>query len=419
LINVNVDWIKLNTQPVDRLTTAAAAARLGVKRETLYAYVSRGLLHRVVAEDGRSSLFDAGEIEELASRRTGRTKREVRAAVSTSLSRVADDGLWIRGQSLAELASRGLDYEVVADLLWDSPKGEDWTGSQEPVHSGLVHSEPADSSRQPMIAGDAPLLDHLRVAVALASAGDPLRHDRSPKAVRASGRVLINRMAESLPERSRSAAGGHRLADRVWSRLARRKGQRAERDALNMAMVLLIDHGLAPSTYAARVAASVRCDPYSVALTGLGVVGGPLHGASSASVHRMLEAAAGPSGAAAAVGEVIKNLDSPPGFGHSVYSVQDHRYGPLMAALMSAWGRDPRLSVIQETRDVISSRTDALANVDLALGSLTYLAGMHADAGEVIFAISRTAGWLAHAMEEYDEQPLRFRPRASYIGPTA
>lgn len=56
-------------------------------------------------------------------------------------------------------------------------------------------------------------------------------------------------------------------------------------------------------------------------------------------------------------------------------------------------------------------------NVDLALGAFTWLADMAPDAGEAVFAISRTAGWIAHGLEEYTEPPLRFRPRARYTGP--
>ncbi len=390
-----------------KLTVPVAAARLGVKRETLYAYVSRGLLHREVAADGRSSLFDAAEIDELAARRSGRSKREVRAAVSTELSHVADDGLWIRGRDLIELASQNTAYEEVADLLWEAPTSEEWIRV-----SGVGLGEAID-----VLPVGAPLVDRLRVAAALASANDPLRHNRSPKAVRAMGRSLVGQLVQALPVEAPEV--GSRLADQLWSRLAARKGRRAERDSLNMAMVLLIDHGLAPSTFAARLAASVRADPYSVVVAGLGVVGGPMHGASSAHVHRMFEAAAGPGGAEAAVGAALERFDTPPGFGHAVYKLQDPRYGALMAQLMTAWRRDRRLAVVQQVRDVISARTEDLPNVDLALGALTYLSGMEADAGEAIFAIARTAGWLGHALEEYEEQPLRFRPRARYVGPDA
>ncbi|MCF3965257.1 citrate/2-methylcitrate synthase, partial [Streptomyces fuscigenes] len=57
------------------------------------------------------------------------------------------------------------------------------------------------------------------------------------------------------------------------------------------------------------------------------------------------------------------------------------------------------------------------ANVDLALAALTVAAGMDPEAGEAVFAVARTAGWIAHAREEYAEQPLRMRPSGRYTGP--
>lgn len=57
------------------------------------------------------------------------------------------------------------------------------------------------------------------------------------------------------------------------------------------------------------------------------------------------------------------------------------------------------------------------ANVDLALAVLTVSCGMAAEAGETVFAVARTAGWMAHALEEYQERPLRMRPSGQYHGP--
>ena len=88
-----------------------------------------------------------------------------------------------------------------------------------------------------------------------------------------------------------------------------------------------------------------------------------------------------------------------------------------MSQIVAGWADDERLNTVFRVRDVIAERSDAVPNVDLALGALSYLAGMPANAGEAIFAIARTAGWIAHAMEEYEEKPVRFRPRARYIGP--
>ncbi|MDG4861191.1 citrate/2-methylcitrate synthase, partial [Streptomyces sp. T-3] len=77
-------------------------------------------------------------------------------------------------------------------------------------------------------------------------------------------------------------------------------------------------------------------------------------------------------------------------------------------------------NALAAARDVVSTtarHTDLHANVDLALAVLTVASGMPAEAGETIFAIARTAGWIAHALEEYQERPLRMRPSGQYVGP--
>ena len=180
---------------------------------------------------------------------------------------------------------------------------------------------------------------------------------------------------------------------------------------------MLIDHGLASSTFAARIAASARADPYSVVGAGLGVLGGSLHGAASREVHELLDRIADHDDAATAIGDAQQRLGITPGFGHTVYTRQDPRFAGLMARVIDGWSDDTRLRHVYRIRDVVAERSAAIPNIDLGLGALTWLSGMPASAGEAIFAIARTAGWLAHAVEEYDEPPLRFRPKARYVGP--
>ena len=74
-------------------------------------------------------------------------------------------------------------------------------------------------------------------------------------------------------------------------------------------------------------------------------------------------------------------------------------------------------AVLEELLTAATARVPAKANIDFAMAAFIYAAGLPDDTGEWIMAIARTAGWLAHAMEEYHETPLRFRPRAEYIGP--
>ena len=397
------------------LTATEAAARLGVKRQTLYAYVSRGVLSRRVAEDGRTSLFDPGDVERLRLGRRPETDGELHTQITTALTRVDDQNLWIRGQDLVAMVSSGATFTDVVDLLWASPPGETWRA---PRTSRSLHG-----SGHKVSAGELSPIDELRVIVAESSSADPLRHDLSPKSVRAVGRRLIPALAAGL----HGPAGGatealtepsHPIPGSLWTRLAAREPDDTKLAALDSAMALLVDHGLASSTFAARIAASVRADPYSVVTTGLGAFGGPLHGSASAGVHDLLTETERSGSATEAAGVVRRRMGGYPGFGHTVYKLQDPRYGALMATLIDAFGDDPRLVNVYRVRDVIGERTDAIPNIDLAIGALTYLAEMSPDSGEVIFAVARTAGWLAHAMEEYDEKPLRFRPKAKYAGPS-
>ena len=102
----------------DYLTAAEAARRLGVKPATLYAYVSRGVLSRVRAPDGRTSLFGAEEVEQLA--RRGRPRRPAGVAditVESAITEITGDSLRFRGLDATRLAvSR--TFEEVAELLW-------------------------------------------------------------------------------------------------------------------------------------------------------------------------------------------------------------------------------------------------------------------------------------------------------------
>ncbi len=399
------------------LTAAEVAEILGIKRQTVYAYVSRGILHRRLSLDGRTSLFDRSEVEELRLGRRPEQDGEMRTILTSGVTRVADEGLWIRGHDVVELIEGGAGFVDLVELVWGGSDGlEDGSadGSAWPP-AGPV----ADDLLPAAVDADDPatLLDQMQILVAVAGSGDPLRHDLSARSVRAAGRRAITVMATGCgPIDDGPPPVDGSLAAALWSRLGPGAPTPDQVRALDGALALLVDHGLATSTLAARVAASVRADPYSVITAGLGVLGGPLHGRATSAVHDLYRSAER-DGPAAAVGQLQRRGLTLPGFGHTVYRSQDPRYGALMSLAMAGWSDDPRLGVVFGVRDVVAQRNDAIPNVDLAVGALTFLAGMPANAGEAIFAVARTAGWLAHALEEYGEKPFRFRTRAHYVGP--
>ena len=174
---------------------------------------------------------------------------------------------------------------------------------------------------------------------------------------------------------------------------------------------------MAVSTFAARIAASARADPYSVVSTGLGVIAGGMHGAASRPVVELLTEVGQPARAAHVVGERLRRGERLPGLGHKVYRTTDPRTDVLLDLLRGLRLSPRRWAVVESVLELVRERLPLVVNVDFALGAMVFAGGMDVEAAEALFSVARTAGWLAHAIEEYGEEPLRFRPRAAYTGP--
>jgi citrate synthase len=398
------------------LTAAQAAQRLGVKPATLYAYVSRGVLSRGKAADGRGSLFDQGEIERLA--RRGRPRRPAGAAditVESAITEITGDRLRYRGLDVTRLAvSR--PFEDVAELLWtgEFPPAPVPKVPWRATTAALTAGRAAQSALPP---GTLPL-ERLQVIVPAMAATDPLRLQLDQSAVLAAARSIIAGMVDCLPPvpGARMSPGPDEpVAERLWPRLCARRPTPALMRAFSAALVLLADHELAASTFAARVAASVRADPYAVVGTGLGAMSGTLHGGASLAVEALLAAAAGPQDVPQVVGELLRRGEKVPGFGHPVYRSGDPRAVVLLDLVRRAAPKSGQLAVAEAVLAEVRRKALPALNIDLATATLARVAGMIRGSGEAIFAVARTAGWIAHALEAY-AGPGPLRPRAVYTG---
>jgi len=395
----------------DYLTAAEAARRLGVKPATLYAYVSRGVLSRVRAPDGRTSLFAAEEVEQLA--RRGRPRRPAGVAditVESAITEITGDSLRFRGLDATRLAvSR--TFEEVAELLWTGefrPAREPWRARPAALAAGRA-------AQAALPAGTLPL-ERLQVIVPAMAATDPLRLQLDRSAVIAAGRNIIAGMVDCLPPESAEAADpGAPIAGRLWSRLCDRRPAPGLMRALSAALVLLADHELAASTLAARAAASVRADPYAVVGTGLGAVSGALHGGASLGAETLMAAASGPEDVPRVVAELLRRGEKVPGFGHFVYRGGDPRAILLLDLIRRAAPKSGQLAVADAVFAEVKQKSLPEPNIDFAIAALVRVAGMVRGAGEAIFAVARTAGWIAHALEAYSG-PGPLRPRAVYTG---
>ncbi len=396
---------------VQWLTTSQAAHRLGVKPATIYAYVSRGVIESHRDED-RTSRFRAIDVEALAVR--GRPREASRhhsldIEISTRITEIGDHTIRYRGHDALTLA-RTCSFERVAELLW--------TGELP-----LVTPVWVASARPLVIPSELSMRDHLRLVAAHASVG--ARERRDMRSVTDEGRLLIASMIDSLP-----MAGDGRcprlalpdgvsvrgsLAGRLWSRLSPRRSTPALIATMNAALVLLADHEMAASTLAARVAASTRAGVHGVVAAGMGTLEGSLHGGESRRARRVLDRVT----VGSAQGAMLMALELHgrlPGFGQVLYPLGDPRAVLLLQMLRDAVGPHPAMIAADALIAAAARRRLPPPNVDLALAVLGMVAAMPEDGGEAIFTTARVVGWLAHAMEEYDERPLRFRPRAVYVG---
>jgi citrate synthase len=412
------------------LTTAEVAHRLGVKPETVYAYVSRGLLERHEQSDRRRSLFSADAVDRLAgrARRPGRSDA-FEVVIETELTALDPAGrLFYRGLDATELA-RFRSFEDVAGLLWGGDPLAPWELDDDGAR--LI------ASLRPSLPAGVAGVDAIPVAVAALAANDGGRADRRPEAVRRAGaRILAGVLAILGGDDELASSDDRSAVTRLWRALRPdgRSARPAQVAALNAALVLLADHELAASTFAARVAASAWADPYRVVLAGLGPLGGTLHGGAALAVESLLAEIDSPD---AAFGVLDRRLSTGgvPGFGHRVYRDRDPRADSLLGVTLGAtWpptsgpqgisvrlaavcDSPQRAATIEATLAAAAALGLPFANVDFALAGICHAMRLRPGSSATIFTCARIAGLIAHALEEYPHR-LRFRPRAAYVGPS-
>ncbi|MEO7015147.1 MAG: citrate/2-methylcitrate synthase [Leifsonia sp.] len=408
------------TAELPALTAEQTAERLGIKLETLYAYVARGRLTRARTPSG--STFDPREVERFAAARRQRAAAAPSAerghsdgrplmVIDTTFAHIEDDELLYRDRDAVELAQT-TSFETVArwalTAQWDAEA------------SFAAHPSAVDQARH-VTAAMPPAATHRdrqQVAVTVLAAADPLRYTLDPVAVASAAESLVAGMVDVLPIVSGAALPAAReasIAARLWPRLTAHPATPQALHQLNAALVLLIDHDLAISTLAARAAASARANAYAVVTTGLGALDSPLHGNASRATHRMLaRVVAGEHPERAIADTMISGRGAVPGFGHALYRRGDPRGRALLEMLRERSGAAAVLEAAERVSAVVGSRTGTHPNVDFALAAISLADGMPDDAGEVVFATARTIGWVLHALDEYSRPALRLRPVGRY-----
>jgi len=418
--------------PHDALVDAGAAARiLGVKVPTLYSYVSRGWVRAFPSGRHREKRYPREDLERLRHRADARLGHEAVAAgalrwgepvLSSAVTEIRPDGPWYRGHSAVDLA-RSARFESVAELLWtgDLPsRPVTWTHARVlPLRLPRHLSPPVDT----LLAGLAALRQARRM-----TPGRP-----PPSALPAAMPNTDRAAAMKEPGASElvwtliglvAAAAGRRPADAlaatdVASGVQRALGAPARgAGLLETALVLCADHELNVSSFAARVAASTGADLEACVLAALAAFSGPRHGAESMRVQALVTETGRPERARPTLLARVRRGEALPGFGHPLYPNGDPR-GTLLLALTA--GHAHRSGPLATLRALVAEAARlgiGAPNLDVGLLAVAHALRLPPWAGQVLFCVGRSAGWIAHVAEQRSSGEL-LRPRARYVGPRA
>ncbi|AIE61002.1 citrate synthase [Bacillus methanolicus] len=190
-------------------------------------------------------------------------------------------------------------------------------------------------------------------------------------------------------------------------------------EAFNKVLVLHADHELNASTFTARVCVATLSDIYSGVTAAIGALKGPLHGGANEAVMKMLTEIGSLENVEPYIREKLAKKEKIMGFGHRVYRKGDPRAKHLreMSKKLTELTGEPHwYEMSTKIEAIVTGEKGLPPNVDFYSASIYHSLGIDHDLFTPIFAVSRISGWLAHILEQYENNRL-IRPRADYIGP--
>jgi citrate synthase len=403
------------------MSTDEATQLLGVKRETLYAYASRGLVRSAAGASQRARVYNREDVDRLRARSQARAGHGPVAAsalrwgepvLETRIGSITREGPLYRGKSAVELARDGASFEDVCALLWGAPFRPEQDLDERRLGAPVAHL-------RALLRPRAEPFDGMLVTAGVLAAAE--QHvEPSLEMARSRAAALMRRLV--------AACGLVHGADAVNASLEASTTARAllvalggrttasSISAMTEALVLAADHELNPSTFAARVAASAGASLPACTMAALAAASGSLHGAATARVEAFVAEVARPERAAAAVGERLARGDSVPGFGHPGYPEGDPRGARLLEVASRIGGKSRGVRILTSVVNAMELVARERPTVDVGLVALSAALGLPRGAPLAIFACGRVAGWIAHALEQRAAGFI-LRPRARYIGP--
>ncbi|TGL61003.1 citrate synthase family protein [Leptospira sarikeiensis] len=399
------------------LSADEAASALGVEVQTIYAYVSRGLLH---SESGgrkdRSKRYRKEDIEQLLLRREERSQpgKTARAALSlgqpvleSSITLLGEDTLFYRGKDVLKL-SENQKFEDVASLLWDCeesyPFDTTWPKLSEECIGILNRLE------------GRPILDISRILLPFIEYEDAKAFRKDHKTYKKTSSSILRYLCLFSSGKTSSEGSISETLLSSWNKKKESSNYGSKLRLLEASLILSADHELNVSSFTARCVASSEASLYQVVLAGLAALSGPKHGQLTERASTLLSQSTGNlKKDKLLLEEKLRNGENIPGFGHPLYKKGDPRGKKLIEMVKRFYPNDPNVQIYLQFLKQVEELIEDYPTIDAGLALVSKVLQLPKGAGIGIFGIGRTAGWLAHAMEQYESGNL-IRPRAKYIG---
>ena len=394
------------------LSAKEAAEELGISVATLYAYVSRGLVRSEAAGGGKSRTrrYNGNDIATLKRKQQYRhnpdqiahaTLQRGMPVLDSAITLIHEGQLSYRGHDALALATTR-QFEEVASLLWSGSFAMGTLFTQPPHIYQTGWSD---------IGHELNMLERFQAVFPLAAAQDVAAYDQTVLGLQKTGARIMQLMARmvvgSHHNRSfESIAHGLQMAWAPQSPDARLP--------LEAALILCADHELNVSAFTARCIASAGSTLYQVMQGGLAALQGFRHGGHTERVTALFEQV-DRGDVAQNVVAYIKRGESLPGFHHPLYPQGDPRGRLLLELAVRYHQNEEALKRSQTVQRTVWQTLERHPTIDFGLVTLARVLGLPKDAPLILFALGRSAGWIAHAIEQYQSQ-LLIRPRARYVG---
>lgn len=347
-------------------------------------------------------------------------------AATSSISSIVDGVLTYRGFDIDDLAEHAT-FEETAYLLWfgSLPTSAELEALKRDLSRFAPIPEPVIEQMK-LFPKQANTMAALRSAISSLAlydeeADDMSREANEIKAVKLQAQIptivaALARIRKGLEPVAPKEGGS--IAENFLYMLWGKEPDNVSVRALDTALVLHADHELNASTFAGRVTVATLSDIYSGVTSAIGALKGPLHGGANEAVMKMLEEIVNLESVEPYIRKKLDNREKIMGFGHRVYKNGDPRAKHLMqmSLELGTMKKDTTLyDMSVKIEEMITGQKGLKPNVDFYSASVYTQLGIERELFTPIFAISRTSGWTAHILEQYEDNRI-IRPRAEYTG---